>query len=88
MLGLARRRVGAVDKFSGERCKYNIVIIDDKDHALKQAIYEFPKANKNDLSFRHFDTIEGFRAAHMQDIFLELRSLLLDGNQLTIGGRK
>jgi len=27
----------------------NIVIIDDKDHALRQAIFEFPDVNKNDL---------------------------------------
>jgi hypothetical protein len=48
----------------------NIVVIDDKDHALKQAVYEFPSVEKNDLSFRHFDTIVAFRQAHLQDIFL------------------
>jgi len=48
----------------------NIVIIDDKDHALKQAIYEFPNVNKNDFTFRHFDTIEAFRAARLKDVFL------------------
>lgn len=48
----------------------NIVVIDDKDHALKQAIYEFPSVDKNDLSFRHFDSIITFRQAHLEDIFL------------------
>lgn len=48
----------------------HVVVIDDKDHALKQVIYEFPGINKNDLSFRHFDTIAAFRAAKPEDLFI------------------
>ena len=48
----------------------NIVVVDDKDHALKQAIYEFPNVDKNDLSFRNFDTISSFRSARLTDVFL------------------
>jgi hypothetical protein len=48
----------------------NIVVIDDKDHALKQVIYEFPGTNKNDLSFRHFDSIASFRKAGLEDLFI------------------
>jgi hypothetical protein len=48
----------------------NIVVVDDKDHALKQAIYEFPNVDKNELSFRHFDTISSFRSAKLTDIFM------------------
>src|SRR5208337_3707938 len=48
----------------------DIVDIDDKAHALKQVIHEFPSVNKNDLSFRHFDRIPAFREAGLGDIFL------------------
>ena len=48
----------------------NIVIIDDKDHALKQVIYEFPSIDKNDLTFRHFYTIKAFRDANVQSIYI------------------
>ena len=48
----------------------NIVIIDDKDHALKQVIYEFPNVDKNGLSFRHFDTVRAFREANVQNIYI------------------
>ena len=54
---------------SSRRTK-NVVIIDDKDHALKQVIYEFPNVDKNDLSFRHFDTIKAFREANVQDVYI------------------
>jgi hypothetical protein len=41
------------------------VVIDDQDHALRQVIYEFPGVGKNELVFRHFDTIEAFRKARI-----------------------
>jgi hypothetical protein len=52
------------------RTMKSIVVIDDKDHALKQAIYEFPNIEKNQLSFRHFDTISAFRSAKLANIFI------------------
>ena len=48
----------------------NIVVVDDKDHALKQAIYEFPNIEKNQLSFRHFDSISAFRSSKLTNIFI------------------
>jgi hypothetical protein len=56
----------------------NIVIIDDKDHALRQAIFEFPDVNKNDLSFRHFDSIKAFRAARLDSLFLVFLDFFLE----------
>ena len=47
-----------------------IVIIDDKDHALKQVIYEFPNIQKNEIVFRHFDTIDAFRSVPTDRPFL------------------
>jgi hypothetical protein len=55
----------------------NIVVLDDKDHALKQAIYEFPNIEKNQLSFRHFDTISAFRSAKLTNIFILFLDLFL-----------
>ena len=48
----------------------NIVIIDDKDHALEQVIFEFPGVEKNDIAFRHFDTMAEFRRQAPGDLFL------------------
>jgi len=48
----------------------NIVVVDDKDHALKQAIYEFPGVDKSEMAFRHFVSIGSFRAAKLTDIFI------------------
>lgn len=48
----------------------SIVVIDDKDHALKQVIFESPGVNKYKIAFRHFETIKAFREEKMQNIFL------------------
>jgi hypothetical protein len=48
----------------------NIVIVDDQDHALTQVMNEFPKVSRNDLAFRHFDSIEAFRRGRPEHIFL------------------
>jgi hypothetical protein len=53
----------------------DLVVIDDKDHALKQGIYEFPGTNKNDISFRHFDTIASFSKAGLEDLFISKKSM-------------
>lgn len=47
-----------------------IVIIDDKDHALKQMIFEFPGIRKDNVTFRHFDTLRAFREARLGSIYL------------------
>ena len=46
-----------------------IIILDDKDHALKQVIYEFPSVSKSELLFRHFDTLAAFREAGAPEAF-------------------
>jgi len=56
----------------------NIVILDDQDHAFKQVIYEFPTINKNNLLFRHFNTIKAFREEKLQDIFLVFLDFFFD----------
>jgi len=48
----------------------NIIVVDDKDHALKQAIYEFPGVDKSQMAFRHFDSISSYRAAKLTDVFI------------------
>jgi hypothetical protein len=59
----------------------NIVVVDDKDHALKQAVYEFPDVDKSDISFRHFDTIKAFREANLSDLFLVFLDFFLSKDQ-------
>lgn len=54
---------------SAENLK-TLVIIDDKDHALKQIIHEFPGVSKSNLVFRHFDTIKSFRAADLDHVYI------------------
>jgi len=54
----------------GSESVKTIVIIDDKDHALKQIMYEFSGISKSNLVFRHFDTIKAFRAAEMDSAFI------------------
>jgi serine/threonine protein phosphatase 1 len=46
-----------------------VVVIDDKPHALKQVIYEFPGVGKDDLVFRHFQTVESYRAAGIEESY-------------------
>ena len=54
-----------------------VVILDDKDHALKQTIFEFPDINKNHIAFRHFDTIQAFRDAKLGRVYLVLLDFFL-----------
>lgn len=54
-----------------------IVIIDDKDHALKQTIFEFPGVSKSDVAFRHFDTLRAFREARLGKVYLVLLDFFL-----------
>ena len=37
-----------------------IIIIDDKDHALKQIKYNFPEDKINDYDFHHFNSFRDF----------------------------
>jgi hypothetical protein len=46
-----------------------VVVIDDKDHALKQILHEFPRIPKNDVVFRHFDSIAAFRESGISNAF-------------------
>lgn len=48
----------------------NIVIVDDNDHALEQVIHEFPGNARNELAFRHFDSIRAFREEKPRDVFI------------------
>jgi hypothetical protein len=51
-----------------------IVVIDDKDHALKQILHELPRVPKKNLVFRHFDSIGAFRESgvgHTFAVFLD-----------------
>jgi hypothetical protein len=48
----------------------DVVVIDDKPHALKQIIYEFPGVSKNHVVFRHFDSIVAFREAGLEEPFV------------------
>jgi hypothetical protein len=54
-----------------------IVIIDDKDHALKQTVFEFPGIRKNDIAFRHFDTLQAFREAKLGRVHVILLDYFL-----------
>src|SRR5512137_341330 len=54
-----------------------VVIIDDKDHALKQTIFEFPGSDKSNISFRHFETIKAFRDAKLGRIHVVLLDFFL-----------
>lgn len=44
------------------------VIIDDKDHALKQILNEFPESHIEQYNFIHFDTVELFKKQHFHKI--------------------
>jgi hypothetical protein len=48
----------------------HIVVLDDKDHALKQILYEFPSVPKSDLVFRHFDSLQALRTAGIGRAFM------------------
>jgi hypothetical protein len=54
-----------------------VVVIDDKDHALKQTVFEFPGIQKNDIAFCHFDTLEAFRKAKLGKIYVVLLDFFL-----------
>ena len=47
-----------------------IIVRDDQDHALKQIIHEFPSVPKNDLVFRHFDSLQALRASGLGYAFV------------------
>ena len=46
-----------------------VLVIDDKDHALKQILHEFPEVPKNVFVFRHFDSIAAFRESGIDSAF-------------------
>ena len=46
-----------------------IVVIDDKDHALKQILHELPGIPKNDFVFRHLDSIAAYRKSGIDTAF-------------------
>ena len=51
-----------------------IVVLDDKDNALKQIEYVFPKGELNSYNIFHFDTFELFnkqKVNHIDIIFLD-----------------
>jgi hypothetical protein len=50
------------------------VIIDDKDHALKQILHEFPESHIEQYNFIHFDTVELFK----KQCFHQIDILFLD----------
>lgn len=61
---------GAIETWSAKVPVLTIVVIDDKDHALKQVQHEMPNVDKVDVVFHHFETIAAFRQAHLEGIYL------------------
>lgn len=47
-----------------------VIVLDDQDHALKQIIHEFPSVSKNDLVFRHFDSLQALRDSGLDHAFV------------------
>ena len=44
----------------GAKMDRSILVVDDQDLALKQVVVNFPPVQKNDVLFRHVDSIAAF----------------------------
>ena len=60
-----------------------IVVLDDKDHALKQVLFELPEeVDRNELVIRHFDTVESFRRADIGRPFIVFLDFFLSKDRV------
>ena len=59
-----------------------IVVIDDKDHAMKQLLHEFPKDKIRDYNFIHFDTFKLFKKQKFHKIDIIFLDFFLSNDQM------
>jgi hypothetical protein len=58
------------------------VIIDDKDHALKQILHEFPESHVEQYNFIHFDTFELFKKQRFHQIDIVFLDFFLSKDRM------